>query len=175
MQEDKNQLITYAMRFGLYLGAFWVIKYLFLMGAAQIPALAAVEMMLKLGTPLLIVYFLIKYRSAVSDNGLSYGHGIQFVIMLCFFASLLEALIIFAHTSWIVPSYISDIYGNALATIKELGVDGKTMEAIESQPAPTPISFTFSNIMSDVFWGLLLALILVPVANQFKMSKKTDE
>ncbi|MDR1742835.1 MAG: DUF4199 domain-containing protein [Dysgonamonadaceae bacterium] len=174
MQEDKSQLIVYAMRFGLYIGAFWIIKYLFLVGSAQIPSLAAIELLLKLGTPVLLFYFLVKYRISVSDNGLGYGHGIRFAVMLFFFASLLEAVIVFAHTSWITPTYISDTYNNGLTMVKELGADGEMIDLLKSQPAPSPISYTFSCMMADVFWGLILALILVPVANQFNLSRKPD-
>lgn len=172
MQEDKSELINYAMRCGLYLGAFWVVKYLFLIGSFQIPALGAVEIVFRLGTPLLLFYFLVKYRTQVLDNNLGYWHGVQFSIMLFFFAAVLEAVVIFAHTTWIDPSYISGIYANMLTLAKELGMNGKMAEVLQSQRLPSPISYTFSNMMSDVFLGLILGLILVPVANQFNLNKR---
>ena len=174
MQEDKSQLINYAMRCGLYLGVFWIIKYLFLMGSSQIPALAVPEVIFRLGTPLLLFYFLVKYRTSILDNNLGYWHGVQFAIMLFFFASILEAVIIFAHTTWINPSYISDIYSDALAMAKEMGMNGQMTDMLELQQLPSPISYTFSNMMSDVLLGLISALILVPVSKQFNFNDKQN-
>ena len=90
MQEDKSKLVNYAMNGGLFLGLFWVVKYLMVIGGGQSSVLNSISSLLSLGTPLLLVYFLVKYKVKLPNNEMGFWHGVQFSILLFFFASILE-------------------------------------------------------------------------------------
>ncbi|MDO5664413.1 MAG: DUF4199 domain-containing protein [Bacteroidia bacterium] len=165
MQEDKSQLMNYAMYAGIFLGLFWVLKYLFVMGSTQIPALNLIGSFLTIGTPLILFYFLVKYKTDIVSNNLSFWHGIQFGIMLFFFASLLEAVIVFVHITWIDPAFVGKLYENMIETIKAMNLGEKMVSSFENQPLPTTVNYIFRNvIMTDIFVGLILSLFIVPIA-----------
>lgn len=169
MQENKNQLLSFAMFSGIYLGIFWIVKYLFVIGGSNVPLLNVVSTILGIGTPLLLYYYLVKYKTTViPDGNMGYWHGVQFGIMLFFFASLFEAIIVFIHVKWIDPTYIGSLYDNMVEVVGNMKFGQKWTSAIAEQPKPTPFDYIFNNvILNDVFIGLLLSLILVPAVSRF--------
>src|SRR5690554_2402134 len=116
MQEDKSKLVNYAMNGGLFLGLFWVVKYLMVMGGGQSSALNVISSLLSFGTPLLLVYFLVTYKVKLPNNEMGFWHGVQFTILLFFFASILEAVIVFIHITWIDTTYIGKLYSEMTKT-----------------------------------------------------------
>lgn len=168
MQEDKSRLISFAMSGGMYLGLFWLVKYLCVMGAGAVPALGSVNLFLSVGTPLILFYFLVKYRIEILDGTMRFGHGVQFSILLFFFASLLESTLVFAHVQWIDPSYIGNLYANMIEMAKTLPLDKTMVAAVENQPLPSPANYVFNNVViADVFIGMLLSLALVPMSFRY--------
>lgn len=173
MQENKSQLFNYAMIAGVFLGGFWVAKYLFVIGGAYIPVLNVVNSILAIGTPLLLYYYLVQYKKNIVGDEMGYWHGVQFSIMLFFFASAFEAIIVFIHVKWIDPTFIGSLYANMVETAQAMKFSEEWIAAISNQPQPSPFSYIFNNIiMGDVFIGLLLSLFIVPLALLHK--PKTD-
>ena len=97
------------MQAGFGLGGFWIFKYLFVIGSTKYPSLEFVNGFLLFFTPLLLLYYLIQYKNSKAENRLKYWEGVKFAIVLFFFASILESVIIFIHVTRIDPSYISRV------------------------------------------------------------------
>lgn len=168
MQEDKSQLMNYAMYGGVFLGLFWMLKYLFVMGAGRIPALSILGSFLAVGTPLVLFYFLVKYKTAIVNNNMGYWHGVQFGIMLFFFASLLEAVIVFIHITWVDQAFVGKLYENMIETVRMMNLSESMVNSLEDQPLPTTVNYIFSNvILADVFIGTILSLFVVPFARRY--------
>lgn len=168
MREDKSQLINYAMYGGVFLGLFWVFKYFFVIGSTQMPVLSAIGSFLAVGTPIILFNYLVKYKTLIVDNKMHYWHGVQFGIMLFFFASLLEAFIAFIHVTWIDPAFVGRIYTNALEMVKSMNLGSALVDSIENQPLPTNFNYIVSNIiLADVLVGIVLSMLIVPMAIRF--------
>ncbi|MPN52332.1 hypothetical protein SDC9_199988 [bioreactor metagenome] len=168
MQEDKRQLMNYAMYGGVFLGLFWMFKYLFVMGSTRIPALNILGSFLSIGTPLILFYFLVKYKNDIVSNTMGYWHGVQFGIMLFFFASLLEAVIVFVHITWIDQAFVGKLYENMIETVKAMNLSETMVNTLENQPLPTTLNYIFSNVvLTDVFIGLILSAFIVPFARRY--------
>lgn len=175
MQEDKSQLFNYAMYAGIFLGIFWIVKYLFVIGGTYIPTLNYVSASLKIGTPLLLYYYLVKYKRDIVNNQMGFGHGVQFSIMLFFFASVFEAIIVFIHVKWIDPAFLGNLYDSMMEAAKSMKFNQKWITALSEQPQPSPFDYVFSNIiMGNVFIGLLLSLVIVPLAIQYKPKQSVE-
>lgn len=167
MQEDKSRLLNYAMNGGLLLGLFWVIKYLLVIGSETMPALHHVASMLTLGTPLILFWLLTKYKNDVTEGRLSFGHGVQFAIMLFFFASILEAALVFVHVTWMDTAFIGKQYAGMIETVRSSKLSDKMVQTLENQPLPSIINYLISNvILANVFSGIVLSIILVPLSNR---------
>ncbi len=169
MQQDKKNLLPYAMHAGIYLGLFWVLKYFFIIGANKIPAFAFIDGVLKIGTLFLLFYFLQKYKLRQVEGKISYWHGVQFGIMLFFFASILEACIAYVHIAFIEPSYIAKLYDNIYELAEQLPFSERMIDQLKEQSLPSYFSYIFNNIiLSNVFIGFILSLIVVPFVKDKK-------
>lgn len=169
MEENKNQLFNYATYAAFFLGFFWVIKYLLTILGKDIAVLNFINNLLSLGTPLILFYFLVRYNSSVLDNKMSYWHGVQFSILLFFFASIMEAIIVFIHVKWIDHAFISNLYNSLIEIAQTLNISQALTTQLMEQPLPSSFSYVFSNvIMADVFIGLLLSLFIVPLVRNIK-------
>ena len=169
MESNKNQILNYAMQAGLVLGVFWVFKYLFVITGELHPLISFIGTILSIGTPLLLFYFLVKYNREGADGGMSFGQGIQFSILLFFFASLLESLVVLLHVKWIDPLFIGGIYDAMIEMASQLSIGKDLAAQLADQPLPGAVTYVFSNvIMADVFLGVILSLIIVPMVMRFK-------
>lgn len=168
MQEDKSKLVNYAMNSGLFLGLFWVVKYLMVIGGGQSSVLNSISSLLSLGTPLLLVYFLVKYKVKLPNNEMGFWHGVQFSILLFFFASILEAVIVFIHITWVDTAYIGNLYSEMTKTIEAVNLSKKMVESLKNQPLPSTINYIISNVVfANIFIGMVLSLIAVPFVNLY--------
>ncbi|QRX63713.1 DUF4199 domain-containing protein [Dysgonomonadaceae bacterium zrk40] len=172
MESNKNQILNYAMQAGLVLGVYWVFKYLFVITGELHPLLSFIGTILSIGTPLLLFYFLVKYNREGTNGEMRFGEGIQFSILLFFFASLLESLMVLLHVKWIDPLYIGGIYEAMMQMASQMPIGKELAAQLTDQPLPGAITYVFSNvIMADVFLGLILSLLIVPLAMRYKRNE----
>jgi len=169
MESKNSQILNYAMQGGLILGSFWMLKYLFVITGALHPLLNFTGTFLSLGTPILLFYFLVKYNHDAAGGGMRLGEGIQFSILLFFFASLLESMVVLLHVKWIDPLFIGGIYDAMMEMASQMAIGRNLAAELADQPLPGAVTYVFSNvIMADVFLGLILSLFIVPSAMRFK-------
>jgi len=169
MEENRNQLLNYTTYAGIYLGLFWVFKYLFVIAGNSYRIFNTIGSILSFGTPLLLFYFLVKYNTCLMQNKMSFWHGVQFSILLFFFASILESLVVFIHVKWIEPAYISNLYEKMIEMAQTINIGKSFASRLAEQPLPSIFSYIISNvILADVFLGFILSLIVVPTAMRLK-------
>lgn len=176
MQEDKSKLFGFAMQGGIFLGLFWILKYFFVVVAeghsiAQflIPVLSAL-------TPVILLQYLIKYRITVLDGTISFWHGVQFAIMLFFFASLFEAVAAFIHITWIDQAFVGKMYQQMVEALRSFNISESMVSNFENQPIPSAFGYLINNvILSDVFIGIVLSLFIVPISRIINPKNITKE
>lgn len=169
MKSNNNQILYYAMQAGLVLGLFWTVKYLFVITGETHPLLSVTGTLLSFGTPLLLFYFLVKYNSEWADGKMDFRHGVQFSILLFFFASLLESMVVLLHVKWINPLFIANIYDGMIEIASQMAISRELAAQLAEQPLPGPVTYVFSNvIMADIFLGLILSLFIVPAAIHYQ-------
>ena len=173
MQENKQSITKFAMQAGFGLGGFWVFKYLFIMGSTKYPALEFVNGFLLFFTPLLLLFYSVQYKNAKPDNTLKYWEGVRFGITLFFFASIIESAIVFLHVTKIDPSYISRVTQETIEMAKSLNFNDTMMEELNKQTSFSPFTYVFRQIMSNVFIGFILSLLISPLASRININIKT--
>ena len=172
MEKVKNSMTSFAMQAGFGLGGFWIFKYLFVIGATQYPALEYVNTFLSFLIPLLLLFYLIQFKNTNPDNKLSYWKGVKVGIVLFFFASIIESVIVIAHIMWIDPAYISTINQQTIELAKSLDLNETMMDELKRQSSFSPIIYVFRQLMSNVFIGFILSLLLMPVAQRINIDIK---
>lgn len=167
MQQDKSKLMSFAMQGGIFLGIFWVVKYFSVVvyGAHASTMLQFVQPILSAFTAVILFQNLIKYRVFVLNNVMSFWHGVQFSIMLFFFASLFESVAAFIHITWIDPQYVSTMYASMVDLLKTFNISESVITSFENQPIPDGLGYIVNHvILSDILIGIMLSLLLVPIS-----------
>ena len=160
------------MQAGLGLGGFWIFKYLFIIGSTKYPSLEFVNGFLLFFTPLLLLFYLVQYKNTSTDNRLKYWDGIRFGITLFFFASLIESVIVFIHVTKVDPSYISKVTEETIEMAQSFNFSDAMIEELKNQSSYSPFTYIFRQIMSNVFIGFILSLMLSPLASRINISIK---
>ena len=66
MEENKNLLLKGAMTYGLAMGIYWVVKYIFFIFSVSVPSLSLVYWLLTLAVPFIAYYMTKRYRDRKS-------------------------------------------------------------------------------------------------------------
>ncbi len=175
MLEDKSKIIPYTMQYGLILGVFWMLKYAMRMGFETFPVLAVISSLLSIITPLFILFFLIKYRQETVEGTISFWHGMQFVIMLCFFASLLEMIMIIIHTQWIDPEFLLRLWADMHEKLKSIQMENTPWAREGLKKVPSPFQYGFTTMMQNILLGILMAVVLVPVSQYLNIKNFSNK
>ena len=154
MEENKGLLLKCAMSYGLAMGIYWVIKYLFLIFGYSIPSLIFIYEGLSLAVPLIAYYLTKRYRQDI-------GGSISFGIMLYFFAALIVSIEHFIFFQFIAPpDFLNNTMTQAIVALKNADFNSEVIEAI-SRTNFTPIHMAIQGIFNNIFYGIILS---IPVA-----------
>lgn len=159
MSENKNSIIASASHYALILGGFWVFKYLFVIGSEYSEFSKYIVNILSIGTMFLLYILLCRYRDKDLGGKISYGQGILFTMLLFFFASLIEAVIISLHLFVISPEMVVSLNEQIYKVLETLNPSAESMQAIEYIFSFGALYYVINYILTDIFIGFLLSLI----------------
>lgn len=167
-----TQLNAYAMHYGLYLGAFWVFRYLFLIvaGLGVSDRFKFLFFLMNIGTVLIMYISYNKYKASDSEKPKSSILCVLFMIMLCFYASFLEGLMMYVHFEFINPAYFAELssitinasenISKTIMTENDFAQSKEIMDAINSSKITYIIIEFFRNIFLGLFLGIMLNFIV---------------
>lgn len=166
MQEKpKLQVVDYAMHYGVALGFFWVFKYLFHIGASFYPNLELIYGTLSIGTIFFLYYLTTRYRDKINQGHITYGHSVLFSVLICLFASLIEAVVSYLHYTVIDPAYISSINAQVIEMMKKMDISPRYVSEAD-RLSFSPLYYTVSQIIGNTFFGLIISLLYSPFIAQ---------
>lgn len=160
MEENKGLLLKCAMTYGLTMGIFWVIKYLFLIFSSTIPSLNIVYLALTVLVPFIAYYLTKRYRQDIGGK-ISFFHAWRFGTMLYFFAALIVALEHFVFFQFIAPpDFLANSVNQVVEVLKDSQVSTEVIETV-GRTNFTPIHMAIQGIFNNIFYGIILS---IPVA-----------
>ena len=158
MEENKGLLLKCAMSYGLAMGIYWVIKYLFLIFGYSIPSLIFIYEGLSLAVPLIAYYLTKRYRQDIGGS-ISFFHAWRFGIMLYFFAALIVSIEHFIFFQFIAPpDFLNNTMTQAIVALKNADFNSEVIEASADQ---RPSHMAIQGIFNNIFYGIILS---IPVA-----------
>lgn len=159
MNDNKNNILSSASHYALYLGLFWVFKYLFVIGGEYSELSKYIYNVLNIGTPLLLYVLLCKYRDTALDGKITYGQSILFTLALFSFASLIEAVIISLHLFIISPSLVVNWTSELYSMYEKMPLPAESMQLIRTMLSFGALLYIFYMIIFNFISGLFLSLI----------------
>lgn len=158
--QKKETTFAAAAHYAIYLGLFWIFKYLFLMGAEYNDVYKYIYNLLNVGTPILFYALACVYREKRLGGNISFGKVVAFGILLFLFASFLEAVVIAINIIIVNPNYLPNLEEQIYLFYENLGASDQFLLAIEESFKLGPITFIISQIIGNTILGLIIALIL---------------
>ncbi len=162
MTENRSYLQKYAMHFGTYMGAYWILKFILLPLMFAIPFFQLLYVILTLSVPIIGYYYAKTYRDKVCGGVIQFSHAVLFTIFMYMFASLLVAVAHYIYFQFIDHGFIFNALADqaierspALQENKELMKDMFDADKINSLSA---IDITMQILSLDVFFGSILAI-----------------
>ena len=170
--EDKSILMKAAARMGVFLGLFWVVKYIFMMLGGNNQLFGLIYIVLTIMVPFIAYRCTLIYRTYNEDaQNFSFFHAWQFGILLYAFAALIVAPLHFYYYKNIAtPEVLSAAVDQTIKILEEMKVSAELIEKVKSVGVPTPIQMTFQGIANNITIGAILS---VPVALLTKKKRKT--
>ncbi|MBK5719490.1 DUF4199 domain-containing protein [Dysgonomonas sp. Marseille-P4677] len=168
IKEKGASLLKYAMHYGMILGVFWMVKYLFLIGSGfSDHVFIYVYYLLNVGTFLLIYIFTFKYKDADPESPKGILSCVLFVTLICFFASFFEAIVIYAHYKFIDPSYFTKMIIPVMNMIEKMPNPSDQKELLGKIFSSQPI-YIISEFIKNTMLGLILGLLMGLLVNSTK-------
>ena len=158
--ENKGILLKSAMSYGLAMGVYWVVKYLFFIFGTSSPSLMFLYEVGSLAVPVLAYYWTDCYRRDVGGR-MSFGHAWQFGVLLYFFAALIVSLEHYVFYKYIAsPDFLSNAMEQAKRLLEAADAKADMLKAVD-EIRLTPVHMAIQGIFNNVFYGIILS---VPVA-----------
>lgn len=157
-------LQEHAMRFGTFMGIFWIFKFAFLPLGFSIPILQLLFVLLTLFVPILGYIYARKYRNTYCDGEISFFRAFSFTLFMYVFATLLVAVAHYIYFRFIDQGFLVSVYQQQLETIQStaqgevLTSIDQLIQAFDTISSLTPLQLTFQLIFQNIFYGILLSL-----------------
>ena len=160
MEENKNLLLKGAMTYGLAMGIYWVVKYIFFIFSVSVPSLSLAYWLLTLAVPFIAYYMTKRYRQDIGGR-ISFFHAWRFGTMLYFFSALIVSLEYFVFYQFIAPpDFVANAIGQLTTVLKDSQVSSEMIDSL-SKIRISPIHMAIQGIFNNVFYGIILS---IPVA-----------
>ena len=145
-----------SMRFGTYMGIFWMFKFIFLPLGFSIPLLQLFFILCTLFVPILGYLYARKFRNTYCEGTISFSRAFLFTACMYIFAAMLTAVGHYIYFQFIDQGFLMDMYRQQLNEAKAM-VQGELatsidqiMIAFDTVAALTPIQLTFQLITSNL-------------------------
>ena len=141
------------MTYGLAMGIYWVVKYIFFIFSVSVPSLSLVYWLLTLAVPFIAYYMTKRYRHDIGGR-ISFFHAWRFGTMLYFFAALIVSLEYFVFYQFIAPpDFVANAIGHLTTVLKDSQVCSEMIDSL-SKIRISPIHMAIQGIFNNVFYGI---------------------
>ena len=174
MLENLKAIAPVAGNFGLFMGLFWVFKYLFYMFSPQHPFLLGLYWGFTLAVPY-ILYRMIDIYRLMNIARFNFWCAWMLGIGIYFFAALIVSLVHYYNFRYMMPSdFMASTINEVVKLLEENQADETTIQAMREIHF-TPIQLTLQGILSNTFYGVIVSLPIAAVVHHRSLSRLTPE
>ncbi|MCD7711117.1 MAG: DUF4199 domain-containing protein, partial [Porphyromonadaceae bacterium] len=165
-EQPKKTLTYYAMQYGIFMGIYLLILFLFSVGSRYASIFSTLSIVMIVATPAAL--YLVMSDFVRQRGGCKFGSLWLFGIFVFFFASLISGLGEYIYCQYIAPDFLSSLFAamlEALGSMDELSPE--TADFIEMMRSgyeqggtPTAIEWVVQMIWFKVFVGSLLSIFV---------------
>ena len=168
-QLQQSKVYNAAMWHGLFLAAYLVVRFFFMVNSEHNTILNILFIALTVGIPF-VAYYLGKDFKKKTNEELTYRNFDSHGFFMFFFASLILAAVEYVYYGFINTEFITEQYNTLLQNIeiiKQTMPDASELEEIvNSSPIPTASQMAMQNIWMYSFAGIIISLINAYILNK---------
>lgn len=175
MEEEKINLQKYAMRYGTYMGLFWMVKFFFFPAGLTNPLLMLLFVLCTLAVPFIAYFMARSFRDKYCGGVIRFSQAWVFVTFMYLFAALLTAIAHYIYFAYLDQGYLVNTYSSLIEEMRNMKLEGveeylKQMEQVlEVVRNLSPIEMVVQLLSQNVIYGSILAL---PVAFLVRRKKR---
>lgn len=164
---EKDRMFAYredALRYGTYMGLFWIVKFSFIPLGFAVPLLQLLFVLCTLFVPILGYIFVRKYRKTYNEGGFSFFKALNFTLLMYMAAILLTAIAHYVYFRYMDNGYLISCFQQQIHALKEVyaGVNPALVEnyvrAFDMFASLTPLQVVVQLISQNVFYCVLLSV-----------------
>ena len=173
-EQPRKPLTLHAMQYGLYMGLYLLIAFLFSAWSLHAPVFNTLAVLTVVAIPA-VVYLLMSHFMR-SEGGTS-----RFVVLwslgiyLFFFASLVSGLGEYLYCTFVDPDFIPSQIESMLLKLEATPLDSPDMQELvellrkgyEQRLYPTPIELVYQMIWLKLFLGSIVSLFVALFINLY--------
>lgn len=163
----KSDVISQAMYYGLFLGAFETIKFIFSVNGAGNNVFGIAYFLCVLATPVLAFIFARRFSMGTIIENVRFGNIYSFTIFLFFFSAMILGVSQYIYMQFINPEFLSSTMNKGMDVFKDTDFLGEYKEMIEKQGTPSAIQYIMSNIYISMLYGAVIGLPVAFIVSKF--------
>ena len=169
MNDNSNRLRqtnAFAMQYGLWLGAFFILTFGFYVAGMLMPSAMIIFIVLLLYTPFLATRLTTRFRRTVCGGLISFGRAYGFTLLQYIYATLLHALSVYIFFAFFENGMLVRMYEQAFADPNVME-QMKQMQMVSAQEpdavitmlrSMTPIMYVSGFVTWNTFMSVILSL-----------------
>lgn len=148
------------MSYGLVMGIYWVVKYIFNMFSPYYPSLIVVYWGMSLLVPYIGYVLTKRYRDDLGGS-ISFSQAWRFGVLLYFFAALIVSVMHYIFYRFVAPpDYMTNAVSQTIESLKQMQVESQVIQSIETLNF-SPIHLALQGILNNILYGIIFS---IPVA-----------
>lgn len=148
------------MSYGLVMGIYWVVKYIFNMFSPYYPSLIVVYWGMSLLVPYIGYVLTKRYRDDLGGS-ISFSQAWRFGVLLYFFAALIVSVMHYIFYRFVAPpDYMANAVSQTIESLKQMQVESQVIQSIETLNF-SPIHLALQGILNNILYGIIFS---IPVA-----------
>lgn len=156
------------MYYGLFLGAFETIKFIFSVSGAGNNVFGIAYFLCVLATPVLAFIFAKRFCMGTILENVRFGNIYSFTIFLFLFSAMILGVSQFIYMQFINPEFLASTLNKGIALFQDTDFIGEYKEIIDKQGTPSAIQYIMSNIYISMLYGATVGLPVAFICSKFR-------
>ena len=147
-----------AMYNGLIMGVIFSINFLF--SVSKITSLVLLTNVIAILIIIGIYRLAIRFRDTECNGIITYSKAFSLILLTFFFAAIISSVVKFVYFQFINPDYLDQMFQETMKVLNKMKFPVNDEMINQTKSMLKPVNYTFVYIWTNVFFGLIVGLIM---------------
>ena len=147
-----------AMFNGLIMGVIFSINFLF--SVSKITSLVVLTNVIAILIIIGIYRMAMQFRDTECNGIITYSKAFSLILLTFFFAAIISSVVKFVYFQFINPDYLDQMFQETMKVLNKMKFPVNDEMINQTKSMLKPVNYTFVYIWTNVFFGLIVGLIM---------------